>query len=739
MMTVRTVGSNDEVVRVNTPPATTRFESPEVSLRDRFQEVFEMGAGGFAFRLEWEARKRLEHWLPTRKLPKATQGAGLCPAFRSDKLTESLFFPRSPLSFPQAFKTNASVVAQARRATRGQVWSFSERFDDYGDPIQWHRDPRTGFVWDKDASWRVALPPGGEGEDCKKIWEVARFPHAYHMTRASFVDPSLAQELAEQLWRQIQSFSASNSAGRGIHWSSGQEIVFRLVAWAFAYTNLLQRTLAPRQRIDKAWSVALYQGTAHVAEHIEFAHRAVYNNHILAEAFLLYWAGGIFTGPEAVSWRNKGYQLLDHHVKKQFYPDGGYIQQSHNYHRVALQIMLWSVLVAKRRGDPHERWLAAVDRSVEFLYAHQDPNSGMLPNYGANDGALPAPLSSCHFSDFRPTLQAASLVCRKQRLYPPGPWDEEAFWLLGSDALATERRPVSRSSRSFAFTGSHVLRDVGDPSSFATFRCGSLRDRFSQIDMLHADLWWQGHNVACDGGSYHYNAYLDWHQHFMGTASHNTVTVNDDNQMLHLRQFKVVYFTKAKTLDFVSGTLIQIVSGEHYGYLRTAQVVHRRSIAMVGQDTWLILDTLGRYSAARSAYRSTQSMDSSTKVRLHWLLGAYDYEILPKDKDDAAICHIALKTPSGPFAFRIFGTADHWSVMAGSERPKRGWLSRHYGAKISCPSIEVTKHLHDGVPWITVASAKPWEVRWDRTGLELVHQGDRVKVHLRDGQWRLKP
>ena len=52
-----------------------------------------------------------------------------------------------------------------------------------------------------------------------------------------------------------------------------------------------------------------------------------------------------------------------------------------------------------------------------------------------------------------------------------------------------------------------------------TFRCGTLRDRFSQIDMLHLDVWWRGQNVLVDGGSYLYNGPAAWHEHFMGTAA----------------------------------------------------------------------------------------------------------------------------------------------------------------------------------------------------------------------------
>ena len=40
----------------------------------------------------------------------------------------------------------------------------------------------------------------------------------------------------------------------------------------------------------------------------------------------------------------------------------------------------------------------------------QDENSGKVPNYGANDGALVFPLSTCGYLDYRPQLNAINYI-----------------------------------------------------------------------------------------------------------------------------------------------------------------------------------------------------------------------------------------------------------------------------------------------------------------------------------------
>src|SRR3954454_5277811 len=109
--------------------------------------------------------------------------------------------------------------------------------------------------------------------------------------------------------------------------------------------------------------------------------------------------------------------------------------------------------------------------------------------------------------------------------------------------------------------------------------------------MLHADVWWRGLNVLADAGSYLYNDRPEWHEHFMRTPSHNTVVVDGHDQMLHFRQFKVLYRTRAKLVAFESHDDWSLCAGEHDGYTRhRGGCVHGRSILAAGNDLWVVVD-----------------------------------------------------------------------------------------------------------------------------------------------------
>src|SRR5581483_579353 len=160
--------------------------------------------------------------------------------------------------------------------------------------------------------------------------------------------------------------------------------------------------------------------------------------------------------PTEVSRRRArlGVEILAEQADRQVYADGAYINQSHNYHRVILQDYLLAWRLCHTLGQsPPDAWRAAMERSLDFLVAHMNPEDGRLPNHGSNDGSLPRVLSVCDFADFRPTLQALAIALRGERIAPEGPWDEEAAWMLGPEAIECPLRQPPCMSVSFATTG----------------------------------------------------------------------------------------------------------------------------------------------------------------------------------------------------------------------------------------------------------------------------------------------
>jgi len=681
-----------------------------VRVRDALQELVELGPRGTLFRVGWELRGRTGVSMTAKGAPMPETGDDWTYRLQLEDpiALARAMRPRIPAADLERLRNRADL------AVTGRIRCFGRWFADFGNPIHWHRSPITGEAWDSTTAWFRALGDERPG-DVKYAWEVARFPHAYELARAATFFPERAERYATLLAMQFDHFIESNPVGFGIHWASGQEVGFRLLAWVFALDVLLLRTRSGASA-ERRVAAALVDGARHIEQHLDYARIAVYNNHLLSEAVALFAVGVLQQDdPDAARWRDVGRRILDEEAERQFYEDGGYIQQSHNYHRVALQDYLWAYTFARSLGDrPSDVWLRALDRSLDFLVAHQNPADGRLPNYGSNDGALPSPLAACDFTDMRPTLQAVSVLVRGERLYEPGPWDEATAWFLGVRALDAPLRKPARRTMSFGATGSHVLRG-DDPGCFAAFRCGTLRDRFSQIDMLHLDVWWRGLNVLVDPGSFQYNAAPEWHEHFMRTAGHNTVTVDGLDQMRHHRQFKILYWTKAMLRRSTDDPWTAVVEGEHYGYRRhPGGAVHRRSVIFVKDDLWIVVDRI--------------EGDGVHDLRLHWLGGEFPW---------TAVEHgMNLSTPAGPFSLRVFDAAGAplaATVAAGATDPPRGWLSRYYGEKVAVPSLAVQRQTALPATFVSVLSGAPYAASVANERWTVEQHNGRIVFDMADG------
>lgn len=553
---------------------------------------------------------------------------------------------------------------------------FGSAVGSYGRPLRWRLNPSTGAEW-PNSVWSKVLRAEPYCGDVKLTWELGRFPHFFSLSRAAMFYPEARAGAAALASGQLRDFVAANRVGYGPHWASGQEVFIRLVAWQFAKEAL-------GLQLDD-WAAIVAESVLFIKKHIAYARYAVCNNHLLGEALGLYLFGSMLSGNEkwAVVAR-QGKALFTEAVERQFYEDGGYIQQSHTYHRLALEYLILAIIRAKVLNDEvPQSWLDSGERSLNFLFQQQNESDGRLPNYGANDGAMSLPLSSCDYSDFRPVLQTLSLLLREERLYEPGPWDEMPAWLLGSKALAAPLRTRERWSLSSPVTGIHTIR--AEKHTFLTFRCGTLRDRFAQIDMLHMDFWWHGENVLVDGGSYLYNGPRQWHEYFFRTGSHNTVTVDGADQMVHFRRFKTIYKAEARLTALASGREEVLIAGEHAGYRRLpAGVVHRRSVLMYPTGFTVVHDQIqgkGQFAAT-----------------LQWLGGPYTWSCDPTRGELTLASRVA-------FHLRVLdrqARALSVDVVAGRESPPRGWLSRYYASKVPVPSLECALEGLDTIEFVTL-------------------------------------
>jgi len=494
---------------------------------------------------------------------------------------------------------DAHVLDVCRKALAGEYPFFSHWSGRLGWPPNFNLDPIHGIDWPVGQHWLGTARSGPPRHDIKFVWEPSRFSLAYTFARA--YARSKDEKWAEAFWQMFDAWIEQNPPQLTVAWGCGQEISFRLMAMLFAAIVTLESPAATGERLH-ALSRLAWQSGRQVHANINYA-RSQKNNHALSEAMGLWTIGLLF--PEfrqAERWQDHGRDVLATETHRQIYDDGSYVQHSMNYHRVMLDVLLWAIRLGQINETPLPQTVSdRVAHAADWLAEMLDPDSGRVPNYGANDGANVLPLSCCDYLDYRPTVQAAQYLVNERHIIEAGPWDEKLLWLAGPKAVGTVPEPPSCQPHwSAADGGYYILRG---PNSWTMTRCHTYRDRPSQADMLHVDLWYKGVNVLRDAGSYMYYCDEPDKSYFNSTAAHNTVTADGQSQMLKGPRFLWFCWPRARVVSSAVSEdwRIGYIRAEHFGYVRGGRdLVHRRTVCRI-DDAYVVVDDLigtGRHAVA---------------------------------------------------------------------------------------------------------------------------------------------
>lgn len=561
-----------------------------------------------------------------------------------------------------------SPIAEADGIARGEFRYFSQHNLNTGPAPKWNRNPFTGEEAPSDLHWsRISDFAFG---DIKLIWELNRFGFVYSLVRAYWRTGD--ERFAGIFWQLVEDWMKHNPPNTGPNWKCGQETSFRVMAWCFGLYGFLDADSTTPERVVSLARMIAVSGRR-IEANLGYA-LSQRNNHGISEGMGLWTIGCLF--PEfrfAERWSETGRRVLESQGRELIYSDGSFSQHSVNYQRLMLHDYLWSLRLGELNDNPFSAELKErVGKAGSLLFQLQDEESGRVPNYGHNDGAMILPLNGCDYRDFRPVIQATHYLSTGSRCYHKGPWDEDLLWLFGPNACEAPIETPQRIDLNAEAGGYYTLRSK---SGFAFVRCATFRDRPAQADMLHLDLWWRGQNIALDPGTYSYNAPPPWNNALGNTAYHNTVTVDGLDQMERAGTFLWlpwlrgrVQYHKQSPSGFMS-----YWEGEHDGYQRLrAPVSHRRGILHLGDDWWLVLDRLN--SAAAHRYR------------LHWLFADVPYQW---DESKHDLC---LNTFAGPYHARFASSiagAD-CSLVRADKDSARGWQSPYYDDRQPALSVDLS-------------------------------------------------
>lgn len=536
---------------------------------------------------------------------------------------------------------------KAEQIFQGKVTFFSSQQYDLGKEYDWLTNPDSGFKYDNTKHWSQINDFNPAAGDIKYVWEKSRFSYLHTVLR---YDYHFEQDSAEWVFSEIDSWIEANPINCGPNFRCSQEISLRLFNWCFALHFYKQSPALTEERWRNYQHYAYWQ-LHHVFYHIDFSRIAVRNNHAITETALLCLSEFLFPFiPEAKQWAAQGRRWLEEEINYQIHEDGTFIQNSMNYHRVVVQVLTFTLSLAQKNRKPLSgKAYDRAYRSVNFLLQCQQLTTGKLPNTGANDGALFFQFSESDFGDYRPQLNSLHRLLTGKKLYDStGEWEEDAAW-YGIERIGDGHYPVLQQKQgiiSFTNGGYYLIRDR---DALSLIRCVKFSGRPGQADNLHLDIWVGEQNLLHDAGSYKYNTGQELKRYFKGTQSHNTVMVDDFDQMLMGERFIWYHWSEATEAKLSEDAEYYIFKGtiKAFGHL-SRHITHTRTVKKKkGSNCWHVQDEV-------------QGLPQIHIIKQLW------HTAYPEQTDIRALTGEAVLTE------------------------RRGWYSTHYGTKEACTELHIT-------------------------------------------------
>ena len=570
------------------------------------------------------------------------------PSLRDDALTQP--GPPPLASFPAISPADVDLALLAADEVRaGKVRLFN------GDPL-----PLDLTAGASDRHWSELERRPSE-QDLKFIWEPGRLGWAISLARAYAFsgDPVYVRDF----WDNVLQFLAIHPPNLGCQWQSAQEVALRLMALVFCDRVVASSPDTPLENRQRLWH-AVAEHAQRIPPTLIYA-RSQNNNHLLSEAAGLYTAGHYLPDhPKAAQWRELGWRWLNWGFQNQIDEFGTYTQHSTTYHRLMLQLALFTDGIRREAGAPDwpEQTRTRFAAATRWLWSLTDPDNGRVPNLGANDGAYIFPLTSRPFADFRPVVAAAGRAFLDLEIYDDPSLNEMTHWLgLEAKPDPSQRQPQA----------SDMLRVESGPGR-AFLHAARFTNRPSHADQLHVDLWWQGVNIALDPGTYLYNASPPW-ENALGTARvHNTLTVDGEDQMRRAGRFLWLDWAQAEFLahemDEQGG--IRCLTAEHDGYKHLG-VLHQRTLTAV-ENGWEVLDRLLPYG---------RPADRPHRATLTWLLPDWDWQVNQDNQLHLTGPHFTVDLAlTGVESLNLYRAGERLKGDLDPE-PIWGWVSPTYGKK----------------------------------------------------------
>jgi hypothetical protein len=526
----------------------------------------------------------------------------------------------------------AQLLERAARITDEHCWpvlGYGEKH--FGESINWLRDPLSGAQWPLDYHADVQLFRH-DGSDARVLWEINRLAQLVTLARAYTVTND--ERYATEIFSELATWREQNPLGRGANWACAMEVALRAMN-LLAVFELVRRSTQLNEETLPAILQMFDQHGAHIRRNLEFSYIST-SNHYLSDVVGLLWLGLML--PElavAEEWRAFGLREILREMDKQVLADGADAEASTGYHRLVLELFLYSFIIARANNiEIGEKYWDKLRAMLDYVRAYLRPD-GRAPLVGDTDSGQVLPFARRSADDHAYLLALGAALFNEPRfkLAAHAAMPEELLWVLGEEGVrAFQNLPETKedqSSQAFTDAGTYILRDKDLYLLFNASGNGLWgRGSHGHNDALSLEVSACGTSFIIDPGTYVYSADLQERQLFRSVAYHSTAEVDGAEQNTTDPRLPFVIGDEAhpRILRWETGAEHDIIVAEHDGYKRLAEgITHRRAVRFEKRERfWLITDSLSGAGEHVFRFRFHFAGDLVTSLRAQGIMSACD-------------------------------------------------------------------------------------------------------------------
>lgn len=475
------------------------------------------------------------------------------------------------------------------------------------DPINWHIDFKSGYVWDNGLFYKkYRIIDYNNESDVKVPWELSRgsfllcLGQAYLLTK----DEKYANKLVQILNHWID----ENKLMHSINWTCAMDVSIRAVNWMYALNMIADSAALNNEAISKIHKSLLEHGFF-IFNNLEksFPYSA---NHYASNITGLLFIGALFKEAKFGSiWYNFAKEEYSLELRDQVLPSGVHFEKSTSYHRLMIELFLYPYLVLKRNKEFVDLDLECKLQSMFHFAFHYIRKDGTAPMIGDDDNARLLSFSNYPFSNHEYLLNISNAVFYTNYYTTIVNCPEVYFLCVDEPKIKKVKEFIKPLSTVYKDAGFSIIRH----DDFFIFINNSGLSRFPNVnkkfnsththcDLLSFDFSIGSNHFIVDPGTYAYTSSVKLRNEFRSTAKHNTLIIdNIDIYKLPIDDmFSVENFAYPTLFEFSENEQLVSINAAHNAYEKIGVNYNRSFKFQKSNKVFTIMDKI--VSSTRHTY-----------------------------------------------------------------------------------------------------------------------------------------